>query len=138
MRALRELNRPMRMAPRAGLTATFIIVLVGLSGCVSHGSSPLSPSAPAAAPVPSPAASSTALNVRVLTRATDAPIAGASVLQNSSVVGTTDHDGMAQVRVPIGVEFQISVSATGYVGFGDTGSVQGSEVWTFYLERLAN
>jgi hypothetical protein len=122
---------------RAGLAAS-VALLVVLSACVSRGSSPIAPSTPAATPAPSPAVTSTALSVRVLTRASDAPIEGASVLQNANLVGKTNRDGMAQLQVPVGVEFQISVTAAGYVGFGDTGSVQGSEVWTFYLERTPN
>ena len=77
----------------------------------------------------------TALTVRVLERGTQLPLAEALVLRDNDVVGRTDGDGMAQAKVPVGVEFQIGVKAAGFVSIGAAGTVTGHERWTFYLER---
>jgi hypothetical protein len=103
------------------------------TACVGR-SAPAAPAAPLAV---SPSAS-TDLTVRVLTRGTEQPITGASVFQNSTAVGRTNTGGELRTNVPVDVEFHIDVSAPGFVGFGVTGTVKGSERWTFYLEPAAN
>ena len=80
---------------------------------------------------------SVALTVRVLTRGTEQPITGATVSQNSTTVGRTGDTGELRTNVPLDVEFHISVSAAGYVGFGAIGTVRDEERWTFYLESAA-
>jgi hypothetical protein len=106
------------------------IVLAVLSTACAGSPSPVAPTTPVAI---TPSASVN-LTVRVLTRGTEVPITGARVFQNSAAVGTTNAGGELRTNVPVDVEFQIDVTAPGYVGFGVTGTVRGEERWTFYLE----
>lgn len=75
------------------------------------------------------------LTVRVLTRTTELPIAGATVFDGENPVGMTGDGGELQTKVPLGVEFHIRVAAAGFVGLGAFGTVNGEERWTFYLEH---
>jgi hypothetical protein len=128
------------MSPLKLNRVALLAILLASPSCVNRGgSSPAAPTVPSnQPPVTSPGVTSTALSVRVLTRSLETPIEGASVLQNSSLVGKTNSEGVAEFNVPIGVEFHISVTASGYVGLGSSGTVESSEVWTFYLERAQN
>ena len=94
------------------------------------------PAAPTMAAAITPSAS-TDLTVRVLTRGSELPIAGATVFQGTSAVGTTDGIGELRTNVPVDVEFHISVDAPGFVGLGASGTVRSEERWTFYLESAA-
>ena len=76
------------------------------------------------------------LTVRVLTRGTEQPIAGATVSKNGAVVGATNGLGEMRTPVPVGTDFQIDVAAPGLVGFGVGGTVRSDERWTFYLEPI--
>lgn len=95
--------------------------------------SPAAPTAPTP-PAPVSPASSVGLTVRVLTRATESPIAGANVFADEGRVGVTNAAGELRTNVPLGIEFHIRVAASGFVGFGAYGTVNGEERWTFYLE----
>ena len=63
------------------------------------------------------------------------PLSEVLVLRDDDVVGRTDGTGMVQANVPVGVEFQIGVKATGFKSAGAAGTVMSQERWTFYLER---
>jgi hypothetical protein len=73
------------------------------------------------------------LTVRVLTRTTERPIAGAAEFNGDSPVGFTDSSGAPRTNVPLRVEFRIREAASGFVGLA-AGTVNGDERWTFYLE----
>jgi hypothetical protein len=121
-----------RHAVRADVRTLLSIILTAASlsiGCAG-ATTPVAPTSP---PAVSPA-SSVGLTVRVLTRATESPIAGANVFATDGMVGVTDATGELRTNVPLGVEFHIRVAAQGFVGLGAYGTVNGEERWTFYLE----
>ena len=122
----------MRHAPPAAVRTLLGIVLMSASLSLACAGA-ATPTAPTPAPAVSPA-SSVGLTVRVLTRATESPIAGATVFGGDGIVGVTSASGELRTNVPLGVEFHIRVAAQGFVGLGAYGTVNGEERWTFYLE----
>lgn len=110
-------------------------VLLGvtvLSGCSYGASSTVAPTA--TTPI-TPQSSSTPLTVLVLTRGSETPVPGAAVARDDQSVGETGSDGAIRTVVPVGKEFHITVAASGFLGNGAWGTVEGEERWTFYLER---
>jgi len=112
-----------------------LLIAAGIAGaCSVTKSSPVAPSTtPTAAAAPQ-SASSLTLIVQVVTRGAETPIPGASVFENGRLVGSTDASGIVSTTVTPGVEFHITVTASGYDGNGAWGSVSSEERWTFYLE----
>ncbi len=114
------------MLGRFGRTVVAFAACVASCACVSK-SSPTSPSTIAAP-------STLPLVVKVVTRGAETPIPGASVFENDRLVGQTDHGGEVNATVAPGIEFHITVTASGYDGNGAWGTVNSEERWTFYLE----
>ncbi len=104
------------------------IALTILAGACSRLTT--TPTAPSSAV----ASSSTAvtLTVRVLTRSTEAPIAGALVSYNGQG-SYTDRSGELLVTVVRGQETTVQVSAAGYAPMTASAVLGGDELWTFYL-----
>jgi hypothetical protein len=118
------------------MRTAFVVAVasVFLSWACARSNTPVAPTSPHVATT-SDLSSSVGLTVRVVTRGAEQPIAGATVFENSDVVGRTDTGGEIQTNVPLGVEFHISVAATGFVTIGAFGTVRSQERWTFYLEH---
>lgn len=111
------------------MSARRLLVTVLAAAACACSATKASPTAPSAVTT----AASLPLTVMVVTRGAETPIAGAAVFKNGLQIGQTDAGGAVQATVEPGVQFHITVTATGYDGNGAWGEVEGPERWTFYL-----
>lgn len=109
-----------------------MVVVCALAGC-SYQSSVVGPTGQPATQAHGPA--TVGLTVVVRTHGAEAPVPGAAVMMDDTLIGQTDSDGSIRTTVVIGTAFHIVVSAVGFIGNGAWGSVASEERWTFYLEQ---
>ena len=76
------------------------------------------------------------MTIRVLVRATGAPLAGALVHVFDDA-GRTDEQGVCHFSVRPGDLANVDVSAKGFDPLGASGVLASDERWTFYLAPLA-
>jgi hypothetical protein len=108
----------------------FVVALLG-PGCRAQSS--VAPSEPPPV-VSQPAASTSVLTVRVLTRASEQPIARAEV-RTSTSRAMTGSDGVCVLDIIPGEELEVTVSAAGYQTIIAAGVLGSHERWTFYLQQ---
>ena len=110
-----------------------LLILLTATGCA--GQSPLAPTETTeAAPTGAISAAGT-LTIRVLSRASEQPIAGATIVTPTARIAT-DATGVGTLVVTPGQEVDVSVSAAGYDTMGASAVVGAAERWTFYLPTL--
>jgi len=121
----------MRPEATARTVAGVVVLLISSSACAQVDSRSVSAiTAPSAAP-------GHTLVVRVHERGSEAPLAGALVRHNTDG-HYTDASGEAHLVVTLGEETTIDVSAPEYHSMQATGTLNGDERWTFYLEPSTN
>ena len=78
------------------------------------------------------------VRVQVLEFETDAPLAGVTIYVNEHVVGQTDAEGVAVVRVSRGTSVIIAVDLDGYYALGVEDIIwSAGESWQFWLKPMA-
>jgi len=120
------------LQPLSRTTSFVTFLTLTLSGCTSAAPTLTGPSRAQSAD------STVALTVQVLIRGSQEAIPSATAVASSparSVSGLTDASGRVTLNVPALQSIDVEVTAPGYRGFGASGTLQSSELWTFYLER---
>ena len=107
-----------------------VCALLGTVACTAG--SPTAPTAPAPTPANGGSAATATLTVRVLSRQSELPIAGARI-DTPVAHGATDASGEYVLSIATGKEVEVSVSADGYESMGAAGTLGNNERWTFYL-----
>ncbi len=119
---------------RTGLLVALLSATTILAGCASQ--SPVGPTQALVYPISASRPQNSALTVRVLSRDSEQPIAGAAV-QSATTSATTDALGVCTLSVVVGEELEVNVSASGYEPMGASGLLGPNERWTFYLPALS-
>jgi hypothetical protein len=109
---------------------TTVCALSGTVACAAG--SPTAPTTPAPRPANGGSAATATLTVRVLSRQSELPIAGAHI-NTPEAHGATDASGECVLSIATGLEVEVNVSADGYESMGAAGTLGNNERWTFYL-----
>jgi len=110
-----------------------LLILLMATGCATQ--SPLAPTETTTPAATGAISAVGTLTIRVLSRASEQPIAGAAIVTESVRIAT-DATGVGTLVVTPGEEVDVQVSAAGYDTMGASAVVGAAERWTFYLPTL--